>query len=109
MIKASDIVKALSGHKAYVSAGKKIAKALLSGETEESRRAVRMSICAKCKAVDSGGVRLYRLVKGKPFCGKPFCQKADRDEKIDGCGCNLNHKTRWRESECPRGYWGKDK
>jgi hypothetical protein len=54
----------------------------------------RMQICEKCALYDVQGVGC--MVPGT----NPCC-----NEKLGGCGCSLEFKTRALSSECPTGKW----
>lgn len=90
--------------------------AKLSGPASTTARAVRDAICTTCHDKDSKGERLFRIIDGMPFCGCPRSLLAPstlyRDEKADGCGCALHGedgKHAYKDSECPKGYWGPER
>lgn len=54
----------------------------------------RMEICKICKLYDDLGAGCM-LPGTQPCC----------NEKLGGCGCSLNLKTRALSSDCPKGKW----
>jgi hypothetical protein len=69
-------------------------------------RRERMNICRTCEERDASGTRLYRICMTMPWCGAPALTKLQRDDFVDGCGCQLAAKTRYSGESCPRGRWG---
>lgn len=71
-----------------------IANSIFKKEDVEQIAHDRMQICYKCALLDMQGEGC--MVPGT----QPCC-----NEKLGGCGCSLNFKTRSLSSECPKGYW----
>jgi hypothetical protein len=82
------------------------AYAKLSGQAPEETQKARMSACEHCQLTDTKGERLYRVIDGAAYCGLPRKKKYYRNEKADGCGCDLADKTKYRKSKCPKSVWG---
>lgn len=93
----------------------KFLKAVGGGNVSPETAKHRLEVCRACTAKDSSGQRLYRVIKGKPYCGKPLVRslikkalrlKAPiREEHIDGCGCMLTDKVNFKNATCPLGKW----
>lgn len=83
------------------------AKAMIGGPATQSVRDSRIESCRRCKATEPDGkTRLFRELQGTKYCGMPRPSKFIRDEKTQGCGCNLDLKVRFAKSSCPVGNWG---
>lgn len=80
--------------------------AKLSGKVSDETQAARLDICKGCTAVDSTGQKLFREIGGVAYCGLPRSEKVYRDDKQDGCGCDLLDKVQYRKSKCPKDLWG---
>lgn len=80
--------------------------AKLSGKVSEETQAARLDICKGCTAADTRGQKLYREIDGVAYCGLPRSEKVYRDDKQDGCGCDLLDKIQYRKSKCPKDFWG---
>lgn len=72
----------------------------------------RRKICAECTQlvhdVDGNDTEelLRREIDGKHFCGDPNNPDALNDARRYGCGCEIEERTKWKQSFCPRGFWG---
>jgi len=66
----------------------------------------RLDICITCAEVDAQGQRLFREVEGVVVCGQPRLENIYRDEKAEGCGCNLRDKVKYKKASCPHEKWG---
>jgi hypothetical protein len=82
----------------------------LSGYVRAQTKVVRMFACKMCTERETvsgkpAGPRLFREIAGKPYCGEPRGIIDRRIEANVGCGCNLEDKTRWKASVCPRMRW----
>lgn len=80
-------------------------KAKLSASVPKEVRHARLAICRACTATDPAGVRLFREIKGRMYCGTPRLKKILRDETKEGCGCDLEDKADARSASCPLGLW----
>lgn len=90
----------------------KFARAITSGKVKANIQKMRFGACIGCTQFvrdedgNDTGERLFRMINGEPYCGVPATRKVIRNEVRDGCGCNLNAKTQYVKSECPRKIWG---
>ncbi len=85
-----------------------LSKAVISGEVSNVVRNYRFQTCLKCEIRDIDGARLFREEDGIYFCGIPRLSelaKIKRDERHWGCGCELEEKIRYIDSECPFKVW----
>jgi len=92
-------------------------KATTSPTVDARIAAERLDVCRSCRAVDSGGERLFREIEALHFCGAPRAFaggkipslkqliKTYRDETVDGCGCELSDKVQYSAAECPLKLW----
>jgi hypothetical protein len=80
-------------------------KALTSGPVDKEEKQRRQEICQECQEQDEGGIRLYREIDGKSYCGEPRLKRILRDEGKNGCGCNLRFKWIFKEAHCPLKKW----
>lgn len=71
-----------------------IKNSVFKREDVEQIAAERFKVCEKCKLFDQSGEGC--LVLGT----QPCC-----NEKLGGCGCSLDFKTRSLSSDCPKKYW----
>jgi hypothetical protein len=87
-------------------------RAKFSGPVSEMTRLRRLTVCRLCQEIEAApdmdlpGVRLFREIGATPFCGRPRALIERRDERAEGCGCDLHDKTLWRAAACPHGHWG---
>lgn len=82
-----------------------VAIALTGPRTSPGEKALRMEICRGCQAEDPvTGERLFRVIKGKPYCGKPRMWKPFRTAG-QGCGCELTFKAGFELAHCPLEFW----
>src|SRR3990167_2558259 len=70
-------------------------RGMLGGMADENERQYRLAACAECTVTDAAGERLYRLIGGRHYCGAPKLGKIMRNEKLGGCGCKIEFKTRF--------------
>ncbi len=84
----------------------------MGGRIDGKIEKMRLAVCATCKeqvkdrhGKDTGEL-LFRHVNETPYCGAPWHNQLSRLPYHEGCGCNLNDKTQWKKSECPRALWG---
>lgn len=80
-------------------------QAVASGKVSVAEQMGRYSICMQCQIKDKDGVRLFRMIENKPYCGTPRSENILRNEKEYGCGCNLFDKTKYKASACPHSQW----
>ena len=71
-----------------------ITNSIFKKEDVEEIAQQRMQICKKCALYDVQGTGC--MVPGT----QPCC-----NEKLGGCGCSLEFKTRSLSSDCPLGKW----
>jgi len=85
-------------------------RAKMGKKVNEHTRRSRWALCVSCDIKDKDGDRLFREVKGVPYCGIPRSiwnpTKIIRNEKEIGCGCNLEDKVTWENAFCPHKRWG---
>jgi len=86
------------------SAGQ-LVKSLSSGSASAEVLEQRQKICEVCDKTDGGGKKLFRVIKGRFYCGQPRTQKVLRESTQDGCGCPLAIKWAYAASRCPVGKW----
>ena len=83
-------------------------KAKLSGKIDNTTAKIRLAVCKTCIHRDQDtGKRLFREKDGKFYCGEPrVFGSLYRDDARVGCGCDLEEKSSYVDSKCPRRMWG---
>lgn len=105
----SGVGRACCGKRIITTGVVSLAKALISGRASPAVAAKRLAICEACRITDPDGTRLYRVIDDKAYCGVPRLAdvtKIFRDEREEGCGCELRDKVQWRKVSCPNSRWG---
>lgn len=80
-------------------------KGVFGRKARKEIQEARLKICEACTAKDSRGERLFRLLNNKHYCGLPRLSMIVRDEKQEGCGCELSYKASRISSSCPLDRW----
>ncbi len=87
-------------------------RAITSGKVKTNIQKLRFAACMGCdqfvkdEAGNDTSEKMYREINDISYCGTPKLRKMLRNEYRDGCGCNLNSKTAYIKSVCPRKIWG---
>jgi len=82
-----------------------LAKAMIGPPAAPRLVTERLNRCRACVEIDSRGERLYRQIGDVFYCGQPRLENIYRDERKDGCGCELGLKASRRDVGCPRNHW----